>query len=54
MYTAIGPTGNLNIEGSSGLLDSTSTEKRSYQYNRFFYLIVTNTLMIYTEVPDYV
>ena len=35
MYTAIAQTRNINIEASSLLLDTTSTEKRSYQYNKF-------------------
>jgi len=35
MYTAIAHTRNINIEASSLLLDTTSTEKRSYQYNKF-------------------
>jgi len=35
MYTAIAQTRNINIEGFSLLLDTTSTEKRSYQYNKF-------------------
>jgi len=35
MYTAIAQTRNINIEASSLLLDRTSTEKRSYQYNKF-------------------
>ena len=35
MYTAIAQTRNIHIEASSLLLDTTSMEKRSYQYNRF-------------------
>jgi len=35
MYTAIAQTRNINIEASSLLLETTSTEKRSYQYNKF-------------------
>jgi len=35
MYTAIAQTQNINIEVSSLLLDTTSTEKRSYQYKQF-------------------
>jgi len=35
MYTAIALTRNINIEASVLLLDTTSTEKRSYQYNKF-------------------
>jgi len=50
MYTAIAQTRNINIEASLLLLDTTSTKKRYYQYNRF-YLIATNNLMIYTKVP---
>ena len=34
MYTAITQTWNINIEASSRLLDTTSTEKGSYQYNK--------------------
>ena len=33
---------------------STSMEKRSYQYNKFFYIIVTNTLTTYLKVPYYI
>ena len=33
MYTAIAQTRNINIEASSLLLETTSTETRSYQYN---------------------
>jgi len=35
MYPAIAKTRNINIEASSPLLDTTSTEERSYQYNMF-------------------
>jgi len=35
MYTAIAQTRNINIQASSLLLDTTSTEKRLYQYNTF-------------------
>jgi len=35
MYTVIAQKRNMNIEASSLLLDTTSTEKRSYQYNKF-------------------
>jgi len=35
MYTVIAQMRNINIELSSLLLDTTSTEKRSYQYNKF-------------------
>jgi len=35
MYTAFAQTWNINIKASSLLLDTTSTEKRSYQYNKF-------------------
>ena len=41
MYTAIAQTRNINIKASSLLLDTTSTEKRSYQYNKFLLKIVT-------------
>jgi len=34
MYTVISQTRNINIEASSLLLDTTSTGKRSYQYNK--------------------
>jgi len=50
MYTVIAQMWNINIEASSLLLDTTSTEKRSYQYNKFLHIIVTNTSTIYTEV----
>jgi len=33
------------------LFNTTSTEKTSYQSNRFFYLIATNSLTIYYKVP---
>jgi len=50
MYTVIAQTRNINIEASSLLLDTTSTEKRSYQYNKLCTLyMVTNTSTIYTE-----
>ena len=39
MDTSIGQTRNLNIEASSLLLDTTSTEKGSYQYNKFSTLL---------------
>jgi len=35
MYTAIAQTRNINIKASPLLLRTTSTEKRSYQYNKF-------------------
>jgi len=35
MYTAIAQMRNINIEVSSLLLATTSTEKRSYHYNKF-------------------
>jgi len=35
MYTTIAQMWNINIEASSLLLDTTSTEKRSYQSNKF-------------------
>jgi len=50
MYTAIAYTRNINIDASSLLLETTSMEKRSYQYNKFLPFIVTNTSTIYTEV----
>jgi len=36
MYATIAQMQNTNIEASSLQLDTTSTEKRSYQYNKFF------------------
>jgi len=39
MYTAIAQTRNINIEASSVLLDTTGTEKRSYQYNKLLTLL---------------
>jgi len=52
MYTAIAQTQNINIEASSLLLETTSTDRRSYQYNKFRQFIVTNTTStMYTEVP---
>jgi len=39
MYTAIAQTRNINIEASSLVLDTTSTEKRSYQYNKLSTLL---------------
>jgi len=53
MYTAIAQTRNINIEASSLLLDTASTEKRSYQYNKF-YIIDTNSSTIYSEVSHYI
>jgi len=50
MYTAIAYTRNINIDASSLLLETSSMEKRSYQYNKFLPFIVTNTSTIYTEV----
>jgi len=40
MYTAIAQTRDINIEASSLLLKTTSTEKRSYQYNKLFYTFI--------------
>jgi len=39
MYTAIAQTLNINIEASSLLLDTTSPEQRSYQYNKLSTLL---------------
>jgi len=39
MYTAIAQTRNAHIEASSLLLKRTSTEKRSYQYNKLSTLL---------------
>jgi len=50
MYTVIAQTRTINIEASLLPLDITSTEKRSYQYNRILHFIVTNTSTIYSEV----
>ena len=47
MYTAIAQTRNINIEASSLLLDTTSTEKRSYQYNKL------STLLYHYQHFDY-
>jgi len=41
MYTAIAQMRNLNIKASSLLLDTTSTENRSYQYNKLFYTFIS-------------
>jgi len=41
MYTAIAQTRNINIEASSWLLETTSTEKRFYQYNKLFYTFIS-------------
>jgi len=41
MYTAIAQTRNITIEASSLLLETTSTEKRSYQYNKLFYTFIS-------------
>ena len=53
MYTVIFRPRNINIESSSLLLDTTSTEKRPYQNNKF-YLMVTHTSTIYPEVYIYI
>jgi len=50
MYTGMAQMRNINIAASSLLLDITSMEKRSYQYNRILHFIITNTSTIYTEV----
>jgi len=39
MYTAIAQTQNINIQASSLLLDTTSTEKRSYEYHKLSTLL---------------
>ena len=39
MYTTIAQTRNINIEASSLLLDTTSPENRSYQYNKLSTLL---------------
>jgi len=53
MYTTIAQTQNINIEASSVLLDTISTERGSYQYKEF-YVIVTTTSTIYPEVYYYI
>ena len=45
MYTAIAQTRNINIKASSLLLRTTSTEKRSYQYNKLFYTLISLPLL---------
>jgi len=40
MYTAIAQTRKINIKASSRLLDTTSPEKRSYEYNKLFYTFI--------------
>ena len=45
MYTAIAQMRNINIEASSLLLRTTSTEKRSYQYNKLFYTLISLPLL---------
>jgi len=47
MYTAISQTWNINIEASLLLLNSPSTEKRSYQYNKL------STLIYHYQYFDY-
>jgi len=49
MDTAIDLMWTINLEASSLLLQTTSTEKSSYLFNKFL-LIVTNSSTIYTEV----
>jgi len=49
MDTAIAQTRTINLEASSLLLQTTSTDKSSYPFNKFL-LIVTNSSTIYTEV----
>ena len=39
MYTAIAQTRSIKIEASSLQLDTTSTEQRSYQYNKLSTLL---------------
>jgi len=45
MSTAIAQTRNINIEASSPLLDTGSTEKGSYQYNKLFYTFISLPLL---------
>jgi len=45
MYTAIAQTRNINIEASPLLLKTTSTEKRSYQYNKLFYTFISLSIL---------
>ena len=47
-------TQNIHIAPSSLLLDSSSKEKRFYQYNKFSTNIVTDTLTIYEELFLYI
>jgi len=54
MYTVIAQTRNINIEASSLQVDTTSTEKRSYQDSKFLLFVVTNNLTVYTEVKYYI
>jgi len=50
IYTAIAQTRNINIEASLRLLETISTEKRSYHYTKFYIFNLTNTSTIYPEV----
>jgi len=53
MYTAIAQTRNINIEASSLLLDTTSTEKRSYQYNKLSTLLYRYQYVDYLHRSEY-
>ena len=53
MYTAIAQTRNINIEASSLLLDTTSTEKRSYQYNKLSTLLYRYQYLDYLHRSEY-
>jgi len=49
MYTAIAQMRNIIFEASSLLFDTTSTKKRSYQYNKLSTISLT-TLRRYTKM----
>jgi len=53
MYTAIGQTRNINIEASSRLLDTTSTEKSSYEYNKLSTLLYRYKYFDYLHRSEY-
>jgi len=50
MYTVIAQTRNINIEVSLLLFRTTSTEKRSYQYNKLFYTFIS-LLILRRSIP---
>jgi len=53
MYTAIAQTRNINIAASLLLLDTTSTEKRSYQYNMLSTLLYRYQYFEYLYQSEY-